>query len=249
MTMIRGSRIMAAPCCGAQYRFPNYLSMNYSAWEYWTDGWRKGSLMPNDEGLRHCTCGQFVLTRDLLSVEVVEESDLPFMGGVSDDDLLVCIANATSQQMEVAARLRYWRLLNHPYRERYREHRKAEEVEIRAKWEAEHPDRRNWFARKFGRPHIEYRRPENSPFTFPAFTPSQEQELNMYRLIAIFAERDDAQNSPFALDLVELYRETGQFEEARNLLRDIDTESDKVLHRLLNQMIDARTRAPVRYRY
>src|SRR5690606_32586062 len=154
------SRIMAAPCCGAHYRFPNYMSMNFSAWEYWTDGWREGSLMPNDEGLRRCTCGQFVLTRDLVSIEVLEESDLPFMRDIFDDDLPACIANATSQQIEISARLRYWKHLNHPYRVRYRKHRDAEEAEIRAKWEAEHPDRRNWFAKKFGRSHIEYQRPE-----------------------------------------------------------------------------------------
>lgn len=249
MTMIRGYRIMTAPCCGGHYRFPNYLSMNCLASEYWTDGWRENSLMPIDEGLRHCACGQFVLTRDLVSVEVVEQSDLPFMGYLSDDDLSICISKATSQQMEIAARLRYWKYLNHPYRVRYRKHREAEEMEIRAKWERENPDRRSWLAKKFGRPHIEYRRPENSPFTFPEFTPSQEQELNMQRLIAIFAERGEAQNSPFALDLVELYRETGQFEEANKLLRGIDKENDEALHRLLDQMISSRVRAPIRYNY
>lgn len=33
MTMIRGYRIAAAPCCGAHYRFPNYLSINFSPLE------------------------------------------------------------------------------------------------------------------------------------------------------------------------------------------------------------------------
>jgi hypothetical protein len=31
--------------------------MNFSAFEYWKDGWRVQSPMPNDEGLRRCKCG------------------------------------------------------------------------------------------------------------------------------------------------------------------------------------------------
>lgn len=38
MTIIRGVRIVAAPCCGARYAAPRYLSMNFMASEYWTDG-------------------------------------------------------------------------------------------------------------------------------------------------------------------------------------------------------------------
>jgi len=50
MTIISGVRIVAAPCCGARYAVPRYLSVNFMASRYWTDGWREGSLMPNDEG-------------------------------------------------------------------------------------------------------------------------------------------------------------------------------------------------------
>ncbi len=52
MTIIRGVRIVAAPCCGARYAVPRYVSMNFMAFEYWTDGWCDGSLMPNDQVLR-----------------------------------------------------------------------------------------------------------------------------------------------------------------------------------------------------
>jgi hypothetical protein len=50
VTIISGVRIVAAPCCGARYAVPRYLSVNFMASRYWTDGWREGSLMPNDEG-------------------------------------------------------------------------------------------------------------------------------------------------------------------------------------------------------
>ena len=75
MTIVRGVQIFASPCCGAQYAFPRYVSMNFSAFEYWTDGWREWSLMPNDEGLRRCKCGQFVVIKDMVPVEKTEASD------------------------------------------------------------------------------------------------------------------------------------------------------------------------------
>lgn len=82
MTMVRGVRIVAAPCCGAQYALPNYMSMNFSAFEFWTDGWRDGSIMPNDEGLRRCQCGQFVLLKNLVEIGAADASSLPSLGHV-----------------------------------------------------------------------------------------------------------------------------------------------------------------------
>ena len=82
MTIIKGKRIVAAPCCGARYALPHYVSMNFSASEYWTDGWREDSLMPNDAGIRHCSCGRFLLINELIWIETVESSDLPSMDRV-----------------------------------------------------------------------------------------------------------------------------------------------------------------------
>lgn len=223
--------------------------MNFSASEYWTDGWRENSLMPNDKGLRQCICGRFVLTRDLVRVKEVEQSELQFMNSVSDEELSVCIAKASNKPMEISARLRYWKHLNHPYRDQYRKHRKAEETEIREKWEAEHPDRRCWIAKKIGRSYTEYKRPESSPFTFSEFIPSQEKELNMCRLIEIFLTQDEVQNGPFVMDLVELYREMGVFEEAKDMLSIVDKKNDELLQRLLGETIDSRAGAPIRYHY
>ncbi len=107
MTIIRGVRIVAAPCCGMRYAAPQYLSMNFMAFGYWTDGWRDGSLMPNDEGLRHCQCGRFVLMRDLVQIATAAISDLPHIEYVPDILLPECIAKADSEEVEVAARLEY----------------------------------------------------------------------------------------------------------------------------------------------
>ena len=46
MTMIRGVRIMAAPCCGARFSAPRYLSMNFMALAFWTIGGGVKSLSP-----------------------------------------------------------------------------------------------------------------------------------------------------------------------------------------------------------
>lgn len=132
MTIVRGVRILAAPCCGQSYAFPRYVSMNFMAFEYWTDGWREGSLMPNDEGLRRCKCGKFLLIKHLVEVDTAEFSDLPRMDHVADESLGECIADADSVELEIAARLSLWRYLNHTYREQYRQHRDAEEAATKA---------------------------------------------------------------------------------------------------------------------
>ena len=125
MTMVRGVRILAATCCGAQYALPNYMSMNFSAFEFWTDGWRDGSLMPNDEGLRRCQCGQFVLLKNLVEVSTADDSTLPSLGHVSTEQLPECIASAASQAVELAARIMVWHHLTHSYREPSPRHRRA----------------------------------------------------------------------------------------------------------------------------
>jgi len=59
MTRISGCFILCCPHCGALYRTPNYLSMNFMAMEAWTDGHQVHSLMPPSECMRLCTsCDQ-----------------------------------------------------------------------------------------------------------------------------------------------------------------------------------------------
>lgn len=163
--------------------------MNFMAHEYWTDGWRDGSLMPNDEGLRQCGCGAFVLTKDLLQAESAARSDPPRMDWVTADGLVVCIGNPVREDVEIAARLSLWRHLNHTYRAQYRQHRDAEEAATEAAWRRASPDRRNWLDKVLGRRPTPYVRPVDSPFTFPKFEPSSEQVQNMARLTAMLRIR------------------------------------------------------------
>jgi hypothetical protein len=254
MTRVRGVRIMAAPCCGAQYSFPNYVSINFSAFEYWTDGWREHSLMPNDEGLRRCQCGQFVMTRDMVAIEssavdyVGQDKELPFMERVSDEVLSDCISKATSGEMEVAARLGYWKYLNHDYRVAYRLHRDAEEAAIKSAWDEANPDLRTWWDKLLRRKPILFKRPINSPFTIPVFETTQEQRQNMQRLGEVLLELRKATGRNYVLELAELYREQGHFHEAELELSALDDGQVGVTSQLILKLIQEKQDAPMRFR-
>ncbi len=248
MTRVDGVHIIEAPCCGARYSLPRYLSMNFSAWEYWTDGWRDYSLMPNDEGLRRCQCGQFVLLKNMVDVGAADASDLPSIGHVPGSMLPECIANATSEGMELAARLEYWRHLNHPYRERYCQHRDAEEAATKAAWEKDNPDRRTWWDKLRGRKAPVYARPLGSPFTYPEFEATEEQLQNMRRLGEILQERRQKTNSQRTLEIAELYREQGRFEEAESEIQTLTGDKQDEEVKLIARLIRERQTAPMRYR-
>lgn len=248
MTIIRGVQILAAPCCGARYAAPRFVSMNFMAFEYWTDGWRDGSLMPNDEGLRHCKCGRFVLMKDLVEIETAERSELPRIEHVPGDLLPECIAKAESEDIEVAARLGYWRHLNHPYRQKYRQHREAEEAATRAAWEAANPDHRTWWDKLRRQKPPSYSRPPNSPFTYPAFEPTDEQLQNMKQLSKILLGWSAEPRRGYALLVAELYREQGRFDPAELMILTIDDDEVGVTSNLIAKLIKEKESAPMRYR-
>ena len=248
MTRVQGVQIMAARCCGAQYKFPQYLSMNFSAFEHWTDGWREFSLMPNDGGLRRCRCGQFVILKDMIGLDAADASDLASMDHVSDNDLPECIAKATSEEIEIAARREYWRHLNHAYRDRYRQHRDAEEATTKAVWEATNPDKRNRWDKLLNRRPPVYSRLPNSPFTYPSFEPTEEQTENMQRLNAILQNREQASRGGYRIEIAELYREQGCFPKAELVILTLDDSEIGMTSQLITRLIREKETAPMRYR-
>lgn len=212
--------------------------------------------MPNDEGLRRCKCGQFVLIKDMVSIERPaapsadddESNDLPFMDHVTDELLPECILKASSEDMEVAARLGYWRHLNHEYRDRYRQHRDAEEAATKAAWEVANPDRRTLWGKFLRRKPLGYRRPPNSPFTYPAFEPKDVQLQNMQRLSKVLFDRWETSRKGYDINLVDLYREQGRFDEAELVISSMDIKTDDVTSQLISKLIKERQSAPMRYR-
>lgn len=249
MSKAMGAITLAAPCCGARYTYPRYMSMNFTAWAYWTDGWRDRSLMPNDEGLRRCTCGQFFLLHGMKAVEEgggAEGEDLPRTIAVPDEQLPECFASPVSAEVEVAARLGYWRYLNHGYRGAYVKHRDMEEAAIQAGWLAQNPDRRNWWDHLLRRPAPRYSRPEGSLFTYPPYEPTPEQLANMERLCQLLQQSGTAPHG-HTMELAELYREQGRFGEARAVLQSMEPKDLDVERRLIARLIEDNERAPMRY--
>jgi hypothetical protein len=247
VTSFAGYDITTAPCCGVNYSKRRYASINYSSSEYWTDGYREKSLMPNDRGLRRCQCGSFFLHRELIVVGHVPTTDVPSAPMVGPEELPQAIAEARNPFIELAARLDYWQHLNHPYRERYRAHREAEEAATRAAWEASHPDLRTPIQKALqpGRA-PKYTPLADRPVTFPPFEPSAEQRENMMAALDLISAAADAER--YALERVELHRELGQFGEAQQALQAFDRETYSTLHRLTTRLIEMEIAAVVRYR-
>ncbi len=239
---------MAAPCCGARYSAPRYLTMNFMAFAHWTDGWREHSLMPNGEGLRQCKCGKFTLFKELVEIDTAENSDLPHINRVSSELLPECIATADNKELEVAARLEYWRELNHPYRERYRTHRDAEEADNKAVWEIQNPDTRTWWEKLRGKEAPTYIRTESMPFTVPDFEPSSEQLQNMFQLSEIFRKYSINSPSRYNITLAELYREQGRFSEAQEVISSIQEHDEGITSKLIAKLIHEKQPALMRYR-
>jgi hypothetical protein len=220
--------------------------MNFMASEYWSDGWREESLMPNGHGLRRCTCGAYFVLFELQSLGPVEQTELPAAMEVAAEDLPRAIEQARNRDVQMAARLDYWQSLNHPYRERYRAHRQAEDAEHQAAWERANPDRRTAIQRMAKAPRVpRYRAASDRSITFPAFETSPEQVANMRALLALYLL--DSGPPSTLVEMAELYRELGEFDMAVGLLDQL-TDSERC-HRslLIRQLARHEQAAPFRY--
>ena len=87
MTIVKGHKVIASPCCKTSYRIPQYSSINLSAYGYWTDGEKESGLSPVGNGLRKCQCGSYYLLRDAFSIDYPDASDVPNAQWVSPADL------------------------------------------------------------------------------------------------------------------------------------------------------------------
>jgi hypothetical protein len=246
MTSIAGYNISAAPCCGKTYRTLRYRSMNFSAWEYWTDGHTEGGLMPTGYGLRKCVCGAFFLRREMVDLVEVDKSALDHPSTVHPDDLPKAIAQARNDQVEMAARLEYWQHLNHSYREIYRAHRDAEEAANRANWALAHPDKRSLWQKMRGVPAPTYVRSSSSPNTHPPFEPTRVQQDNM-RALLVLLNQDDKRKRHLE-EIVELHRELGEFAEAAQALDEYQDIDRSTVSELLADLVKNRATAPVHFR-
>ncbi len=255
MTSITGYTLIASPCCRTLYSTPQYGSINLSAHGYWTDGEKEFGLMPRGGGLRKCKCGQFYLLREAIKLGFEAGPETPHTEFVDAADL----ADATQSQsptVELAARREYWKHLNDPYRELYRAHQQAEDRAAQEKWDADwhaaNPDTRPALRKFMDRvlrktpaapPPMDIR-----PFSVPPYHPSELQTQNMTRLLELILEKLHEPYGPDMLEVAELYRELGRFEEALYALRHCPADDSGVPEKLIERLIVEGQSAPIRYR-
>ena len=250
MTSVKGFSLIATPCCRSLYSIPQYRSINLSASEYWTDGYKEGSLFNNDGGLRKCKCGEFYLLKDAIKLELDAKPDTPKSVYVEGTDLSQAIENASNLELELIARRLYWRYLNHPYRDLYRKHREVQE----AKWEKENPRPNKFKIIILGLfKNIDYKKNQKSkPFTTPPFDPSQVQVKNMLKLLELITEVSDINNEIKGDDIIEvaeLYRELGEFEMAKGILDEHYEDNPAIRKKIIYLMIEEANSAPCRFNY
>jgi len=65
MTISNGYRKLSCPSCGTFYGTPGYISINYSAREYWSDGRMVDCLAPIEKDLAKCNCGAVFLLSEI----------------------------------------------------------------------------------------------------------------------------------------------------------------------------------------
>lgn len=255
MTRITGFTLIASPCCRTLYSTPQYGSINLSAMGYWTDGAKEHGLMPGGGGLRKCWCGQFYLLREATSLGLEAGPEIPHTQFVDAADL----ADATQsprKAVELVARRQYWMHLNDPYRELYRAHRQAENQAAQEKWEADwhaaNPDQRSAW-RKLADRLLRKKPPtpppmDTRPFSVPLYQPSDLQVQNMERLLELILEKTHEPYGPDFLEVAELHRELGRFEQAKEALNQCPAADFGVPEKLMERLINECQRAPIRYR-
>jgi hypothetical protein len=64
----------------------------------------------------------------------------------------------------------------------------------------------------------------------------------------VLFDRWETSRKGYVIDLVDLYREQGRFDEAELLISSMEIETDDVTGQLISKMIKERQSAPMRYR-
>ena len=242
MSRITSYQLISTNCCHSKYSLLPFYPLPSTNQNRWTDGHVEIGLAPDDGDLKKCRCGSWFLEsqampagvihkpidyreatwdikleawlrkekgetiqeamqrlfrvrpKDVISVPPFEIP--PFAKRLEDEELINFIESDTSDiDLLIIARRRYWRYLNHPYRESCRHINLAD------------------------------------LHAYPAYEPSAAQQDNMLRLILML----EAIGSKNRVEIIELYRELGEFGKALVILdfaKD-QTNRDVVLQRSL----------------
>ncbi len=264
MTRATGTHIIKAPCCGAFLGTAAYASINFLAWEYWTDGYADGSLAPGGCGLRRCTCGRCFLIQ---SAEVLKTIRYPkpmappgwdtrrdnwltrFFGRESREDVLERYDIRSPREIE----LELGTMPPHPkhvYDSELEDVIASNMADIhilntarRLYWRYLNSPFREEY-RAFRAAHTGEVDADGNSATFPDYFPTDKQLHNMEQLV-LFQE---ASVTPDWLELAELRRELGDFAGATAALRKLVGEKQR-LHYVVEKLVDRRVQGPVMYRF
>ena len=199
-----------------------------------------------------CRCGTAFLLMDAVKLDIEAGLEITEAEDVNPKDLPMVISNAPSPRLEVMARRNYWRHLNDTYRVEYREHQEKKIAFERKLWRRVsygsllilqravrilHRSEPPWITANLKR-----------PFTFPPYTPNTEQIDNMKQLLKLIQSGAEEPFEADGTEIVELYRELGQFEKAKEALRLCTEDYHATRKKVIAEQIDQRSNAPIRYR-
>lgn len=266
MTRIVGSHVIRTRCCGHFFSTPAYASINYSAQEYWTDGYMGMSLAPRT-ALRQCVCGAcyFLGQADVVHTVYGERWKPPAPAGweTRADNWLTRLFGRESRvqvmqrydtrtkEQTAAAKS----ILPEPARQVQDTdlkrliaeggHQPNVEIELRTLyWHCLNHQLREVY-RKFRSRYTKVG-PDGCSLEFPGFEPTQEQLANMQALILAL----ESQAEPRMLDLAELYRELGEMGTARHWLDCHERSGQGLVGRgfVIGRMVQSGVPCPIRYR-
>jgi hypothetical protein len=264
MTRVSGTNIIKAPCCGALLATPAYSSINFTAWEYWTDGYTHGSLAPGGEWLRRCLCGRCFLLGSAERVRTIRERRPLAPDGWEnrkDNWWSRFLGRETRQEIMDRYDIRPPSEIEAEQRSIPASPKYVADSELRALIDSDVADlqitkvaRRLYWRhlnqpfrevyRTFREAHKEEAGPDGNSATFPDYLPSPEQTSNMEQLVKLLETAAD----PDWLELAELYRELGDMDAARTALSHIAGEQQR-LHFVIDKLVSLNVRAPVRFFY
>lgn len=150
---------------------------------------------------------------------------------------------AKADDVELIVRRRYWRYLNDPYRDLYRNHRKL--VDDSAKQaKVSNTVWRKLAAKLTSAALLAAKLPENpsSTFTVPPYSITQHQQDNMHALLHLLLKSEN----PDPLEGAELHRELGDYDEAQKAI-DAFKGVEHTASRLIRQLIGEKVNEPMRW--
>ena len=264
MTRVSGTNIIKTPCCGALLATPAYASINFMAWEYWTDGYAEGSLAPGGEWLRRCICGRCFLLGSAERVGTIRARGplAPKDWEKRKDDWWSrLLGRETREEILERYDTRSTAVIEAEQRSIPPSPNYFANSELRALIDSEVADvgvtatARRLYWRHLNEPFREIYRafreahkgevsPDGNSATFPDYLPGPEQTQNMEQLVKLL----ETSAEHHWLELAELYREMGDMDAARTALSRIAGEQER-LHFVIDKLITLNVRGPVRYFY